>query len=162
MFQLKDVIIQMQGPVQVLAFRHLGDYQTIGESFERLMVWAAGRGLLEHPMRCWAIYYYDPISKPKANLVAEACLSLPENVDVSAMAQGEVKALTIPGSRCATLVFKGPYSDLDRPYRWLYDTWLPASGEELGNNPPYEEYLNDARTTPPAELLTRISIPLNE
>jgi AraC family transcriptional regulator len=162
MFQIKDVIIQSQAPIQVLAFQHLGDYQTIGASFERLMAWAAGRGLLEQPMRSYAIYYDDPISKPKADLVSDACLSLSEDVDVAKLAQGEVKAMIIPGSRCATYLFKGPYSDLDRPYRWLYDTWLPASGEDVGNNPPYEEYLNDARTTAPAELLTRICIPLND
>jgi AraC family transcriptional regulator len=161
-YQIQDVIIQTQAPIQVLAFQHLGDYQTIGASFERLMAWAAGRGLLEQPMRSYAIYYDDPISKPKAELLSEACLALPESVDVTAIAQGDVKAMTIVGSRCATYLFKGPYSDLDRPYRWLYDTWLPASGEEVGNNPPYEEYLNDARTTSPAELLTRICIPLND
>ena len=162
MYDLKDVILQTQAPQQVLALQHFGDYQMIGASFERLMAWAAGRGLLEKPARSYAIYYDDPISKPKADLLSEACLAFPSDVDISALAQGEIKTLTIPGSRCATFLFKGPYSDLDRPYRWLYDTWLPASGEEVGQNPPYEEYLNDARTTPPTELLTRICIPVND
>jgi AraC family transcriptional regulator len=162
MYQIKDVIVQIQTPIPVLALQHLGDYQAIGASFERLMVWAAGRGLSEQAMRSYAIYYDDPISKPKEQLLSEACLSLPERVDIAALVQGDIRAVTIPGSRCATFLFKGPYSDLERPYRWLYDTWLPASGEEVGQNPPYEEYLNDARTTPPAELLTRICIPLND
>lgn len=45
----------------------------------RLMVWAAGRGLLELPMQSFAIYYDDPISVPKVELLSEACLSLPDH-----------------------------------------------------------------------------------
>lgn len=72
-----------------------------------------------------------------------------------------VRLIEIPAARCATYLFKGPYSELEKPYRWLYDTWLAQSREEIGNHPPFEEYLNDARTTPPKVLLTRICIPLS-
>jgi AraC family transcriptional regulator len=162
MYLIKDVETQNLPAIDVLAIRHLGDYQTIGTAFERLMVWAAGKGLLENPMRTFALYYDDPISKPKTELISDACLCLPASINTKEIASGEVKAVTIAASRCATYVFKGPYSELDKPYRWLYDTWMPQSGEEFGNKPPFEEYLNDARTTPPTELLTKICIPLND
>jgi AraC family transcriptional regulator len=160
MYSLTDVKIEELSAISTLATRHLGDYQTIGIAFERLMVWAAGKGLLETPMQTFALYYDDPISKPKQDLISDACLCLPASIDIQAIANGDVKALTIASSRCATFIFKGPYSDLDKPYRWLYDTWLPQSGAEVGNNPPFEEYLNDARSTPPSELITKICIPL--
>jgi AraC family transcriptional regulator len=162
MYALKDVAISHLPAVPVLALRHVGDYQTIGSCFEKLMIWAAGRGLMDQAVRSYAVYYDDPISKPKHELVSDACLALPSSVDIAAVAQGDVKVLTLAASRSASFVFEGPYSELDKPYRWLYDTWLPQSGEEVGLNPPYEEYLNDARTTPPAKLLTRICIPLND
>jgi AraC family transcriptional regulator len=161
MYSLQDVQKEDLPTISMLATRHLGDYQTIGIAFERLMAWAAGKGLLNNPMRTFALYYDDPISKPKQDLVSDACLCLPPGVDIAAFASGDVKVLTIAASRCATYTFKGPYSELDKPYRWLYDTWLPQSGQEVGNNPPFEEYLNDARSTPPIELLTKICIPLN-
>jgi AraC family transcriptional regulator len=160
MFKLDDVVIQTQPDVPVLALEHRGDYQSIGRSFEKLMAWAAGRGLLDAPMRCLALYYDDPMSKPKDELRSEACLAPEARADLASIAQGDVRALTIAAGRCATYLFKGPYSDLDKPYRWLYDTWLAQCGEELAFEPPYEEYLNDARTTPPPELLTRICLPL--
>jgi AraC family transcriptional regulator len=161
MYSLKDVQIEDLPSISMLAVRHLGDYQTIGIAFEKLMVWAAGKNLLTTPMRTFALYYDDPISKPKQELISDACLCLPASVDIQSIATGDVKVLTISASRGATYTFKGPYSELDKPYRWLYDTWLPQSGEEVGNNPPYEEYLNDARSTLPTELLTKICIPLN-
>jgi AraC family transcriptional regulator len=161
MFNLNEVHIEQRATLNVLALKHLGDYQTIGVTFERLMNWAAGKALLTQPIRSLAIYYDDPISKQKEALVSDACIALPEVKSLTNLAQGDVKVLEIPGTRCATYLFKGSYSELDKPYRWLYDTWLAQSGEEVGQNPPYEEYLNDARTTAPAELLTLICIPLN-
>jgi AraC family transcriptional regulator len=162
MFKLEDVSVQQQPTVHALALKHAGDYQLIGQAFERLMAWAAGKGLLEKPMRLYALYYDDPRSKPKEQLLSDACLAPSETAGLDAVAQGGVRALTIPAGRCATYLFKGPYSELDKPYRWLYDTWLAQSGEELALTPPYEEYLNDARMTPPAELLTRICLPLRD
>jgi AraC family transcriptional regulator len=160
MFDLDQVVIQDEPEVQVLALEHTGSYQNIGRSFEKLMAWTAGQGLLDAPMRCYALYYDDPMSKPAEQLRSEACLAIERAGDLASVAKGDVHALTIRGGRCATYLFKGPYSDLDKPYRWLYDTWLEHSGEELAFEPPYEEYLNDARSTPPPELLTRICLPL--
>jgi AraC family transcriptional regulator len=162
MFDLDDVVIQTQPEVRVLALEHVGDYQSIGRSFDKLMAWAAGRNLLDQPMRTYALYYDDPTSKPKAQLRSEACIAPERGSDLASAAGGDVRALTIPAGRCATYLFKGPYSDLDKPYRWLYDTWLAKSGEELAFQPPYEENLNDARSTPPPELLTRICLPLKD
>jgi len=54
----------------------------------------------------------------------------------------------------------GTRAELDRPYKWLYGTWLAQSGEEPDNAPTVEEYLNDARSVPPTELRTLIWLPL--
>ncbi|MEW8561123.1 MAG: GyrI-like domain-containing protein, partial [Candidatus Thiodiazotropha sp.] len=63
----------------------------------------------------------------------------------------------IPGGTCASLIFKGPYAELEKPYDWFFGEWLPQSGYEAADFPPFEEYLNDPKDTPPNELLTRIS-----
>jgi AraC family transcriptional regulator len=60
------------------------------------------------------------------------------------------------------LVFRGPYAELERAYSWLYRDWLPASGEEPADQPAREDYLNDPKTTPPAEWLTAVMLPLRE
>ncbi len=55
---------------------------------------------------------------------------------------------------------RGPDAGLTRPWRGIYRDWLPASGEKLRDAPPMELCLNDPSTTPPAELLTEIWIPV--
>ncbi|MFK3648937.1 GyrI-like domain-containing protein [Lysobacter enzymogenes] len=47
-----------------------------------------------------------------------------------------------------------------RAYDWLFCHWLPASGEEAGDAPVYEEYLNDGRSLPPEQWQTAICLPL--
>ena len=42
----------------------------------------------------------------------------------------------------------------------LYRDWLPNSGEEADDRPPFEEYLNTPLTAAPADLLTAIRSPL--
>ena len=63
----------------------------------------------------------------------------------------------IPDGTCASLLFKGSYAELEKPYDWLFGQWLPQSGYEAGDFPPFEEYLNDPKDIPPNELLTRIN-----
>jgi AraC family transcriptional regulator len=68
--------------------------------------------------------------------------------------------LDLPGGEIALGLHKGPYDQLVHSYQWLFSQWLPSSGCEAADRPCYETYLNDARTTPPEDLLTQISIPL--
>lgn len=156
MFSLNDVVIRTLPSIRVAALEHRGDYQQIGHSFEKLAAWAAGKGFLRDDIRSFGIYYDDPSSKPTAALVADACIEAPAGID----GEGALRILQTPGGKCAVFEFTGPYAELERPYRWLYETWLPQSGEEPRDAPPYEEYLNDSRFTPPSQLRTAICIPL--
>ncbi len=156
MFNLNDVAVKNLPAERIATLAHLGDYQTIGNTFERLAAWAAGKGFLTHDIASWGIYYDDPASKPKAELRSDACLCAPVAIE----GDDNVKIKATPGGKCAVFTFTGPYAELEKPYRWLYETWLPQSGEEPRDAPPYEAYLNDARSTPPQQLMTSICIPL--
>jgi AraC family transcriptional regulator len=153
---MQEVTIQACKPQRVVALRHHGDYMAIGGTFERLSTWAAGKGLLNAGARSFGIYYDDPASKPVAELKSDACVTVPEDFKPEA----PYTVTTTPGGRCAQMIFTGPYSELHKAYNWLYHEWLPKSGEEPGDQPPFEEYLNDPRDTPPAKLQTAILIPL--
>jgi AraC family transcriptional regulator len=160
MFNLQDVHIQNLPAIRIATLQHKGDYQTIGSTFERLMVWAAGQGLMKAGIRTFGIYYDDPKSKPADELRSDACVEVPLSYKHDASNHAEIRTTKTSDKRCAVFVFTGPYSELENPYRWLYDTWLPQSGEEPRDDAPFEEYLNDARNTPPAQLKTAICIPL--
>jgi AraC family transcriptional regulator len=151
-----EVSVRHVSPIRVAALAHQGPYMNIGSTFERLLALAGGQGLLRSGIRTFGIYYDDPSATPASALRADACLALPDGCAPS----GELQVREIRGGRYAVVLHVGPYAELERPYRWLYGTWLAQSGEEPDNAPTAEEYLNDARTVPPTELETEIWLPL--
>lgn len=141
---------------RLAAIEHRGDYQTIGNSFAKLQIWFAAREL---PMnRSFGIYFDDPESVPEKHLRAEAGLVTEEDVSGA----GEIRIVLIPAMRCASVLHKGPYAELERAYRHLFRDWLPGSGCEAADFPCFEEYLNDPRETAASELLTRVHLPIME
>jgi AraC family transcriptional regulator len=142
--------------ITVAALAHRGDYQTIPNTFVRLAAVAGALGVLGPGARSFGIYYDDPSATPVEALRSEACVSVPDNWAPS----DDLQRREIRGGRYAVVLHVGPYAELGRVYTWLYGTWLAQSGEEAADAPCVEEYLNDARTVPPAELRTEIWLPL--
>jgi AraC family transcriptional regulator len=151
-----DVTIAPFDGVRLAAIAHRGDYQEIGAAFEKVIGWAASQGLAPASLRSFGIYYDDPDSVPKAQLRSDATVLIPPDLKPA----GEVRAVDIPALRCASVIHKGPYAELERPYRFLYREWLPNSGQLPADHPPFEEYLNNPHGLPPTEWLTRICLPL--
>ena len=54
----------------------------------------------------------------------------------------------------------GSYAGLPDAYRWIMRDWLPASGRKKRQLPVYEIYMNDPNSTPEADLITEIHVPL--
>lgn len=153
-----DVEIAPFAGVRLAALAHRGDYQEIGRAFERLFAWGNGRGLIGPDTRSIGVYYDDPDSIPKRELRSHAGISLAGDVGV----EEGMDALEIPPLLCASVVHKGPYAELERPYRYLFREWLPGSGREPDDHPCFEEYLNNPRELPPSEWLTRVHLPIKE
>jgi AraC family transcriptional regulator len=151
-------IVQLK-PVRVAALPHRGSYNTIGNSFQKLTAWAVGHNVMNSGTRMFGIFYDDPESKPLDDLRSDACIGIPKDFDLGARNSPIYLGQTSSG-RCARMIFTGPYAELHTAYTWLYKVWLPQSGEEPGEQPPLEEYLNDPRSNLPASLKTAISIPL--
>mgnify|MGYP000082486757 CR=1 FL=1 len=140
--------------IELVGYPHQGDYMNVGQVFEKLFIFAGSHGLLNESTRSIGLYYDDPDSTPVNDLRSMACVSAgAEDIPASDDAPEKIQ---VPEGRYATLLFKGSYAELHKAYGWFFGEWLPQSGHEADNFPPFEEYLNDPKTTPPAELLTRI------
>jgi AraC family transcriptional regulator len=148
--------IRQTPPIRVAALGHRGDYKQINATFGQLAAAAAGMNLFGPSTRSFGVYYDDPSATPQDELRSDACLTVPEGWSP----EGRLEARMIRGGRYAVTLHVGPYAELEKAYQWLYGTWLARSGEELAAAPIVEEYLNDARTVPPAELKTEIWLPL--
>lgn len=66
----------------------------------------------------------------------------------------------IGGELCAVLRHQEPFADMRLAYMWLYGQWLPQSGQQVGDAPEFEVYLNHPRDIAPADLLVDIYLPL--
>jgi AraC family transcriptional regulator len=155
--------IRDMDPMKIAATRHSGDYLNVGEAFQRVFMWNAKEQVVRNIPRVIGIYYDDPSSVAADDLTSDAGIVVDDTSEISSVAEAAgIKAVKISGGRHAVVTFKGPYAELKRAYDWLFTSWLPDSGEEAGENPVYEEYLNDPATTAPTELLTNICLPLKD
>lgn len=152
------VNIETLPPLSLAGLPHRGDYLEIGAVFEKLFITAGSKGLLSDSTRSFGIYYDDPFTTAKDELRSLACITASEP---EASAAG-LQHASVGGGQQAVLTFTGPYAELEAAYEWFYGHWLPHSGHDLADAPPFEEYLNDPKTTPANELITRIYLPLKD
>lgn len=140
------------------ALPHQGSYQEIGATFVRLFTLAGSCGLAQPEVPGIGVYFDDPEQVPVHALRALAGVP----VDPQAALGGELERFDIPPGRCAVLTYTGPYNEMGAAYQWMFAQWLPTSGLEPVDFPVFEQYLNDPRTTPPAQLQTQICLLVRE
>jgi AraC family transcriptional regulator len=154
-----DVTIKRKDPIRVAFTRATGPYiQSSMEAWNKMMAWAAPKGLFTPKTMFIGIGHDDPTTTQPERIRYDACITVGEEVQ----ADEEAGVTVVPGGEYATVVHKGPYEELIKTYMWFYGVWLPKSGREASVQPGYEVYLNDPQTTPPDELLTEINMPLEE
>ena len=129
---------------------HRGSYMGIGWAFARVV----DRMGLRKPRV--AIYEDDPGIVPEAALRAVAGVVVGPEAEVPE----DLETRVVPAGRYAVMRYTGPYASMHAAYLWLYGQWLPTSGHEPRNHPVVEEYLTDPATTPPAQAVTDILLPL--
>jgi len=150
------VAIEHRNPIRVAFMRHVGPYDEVGETRDRLMPLLGKEGLLGGDTHFIGICHDDPDVTPKDKIRYDACVS----VDKSFQPWGEIGVQTIWGGDYAVTTHFGSYNGLGETYTRLLGQWAPRSGRELGTNPCFEIYLNDPQSTEPEDLLTDIYAPL--
>jgi effector-binding domain-containing protein len=80
-------------------------------------------------------------------------------------ADGPVRVGTLGGGKALRFTHRGPYRDLAKTYERIAQIMqaqgrMKDASDWARYTPMWEEYLNDPRTTPEADLLTHIYLPL--
>lgn len=152
-----DVRLETLPPRQLLALTHLGPYETVGLSFEKVVAAAATAGLLGSEVTAVGIYYDSVDATPPERLRSHVGVLVQPGART---APDGFEWLDLPAGEFAVGVHRGPYRRLPESYHWLFGQWLPSSGREPADAPVQEVYVNDARNTPEDQLVTHICIPL--
>lgn len=160
--KMYSVTIREMDEIRLAGVAHKGSYMEIGKAFDRLYMWASGNQLAPSPdTRAIGIYYDDPSSVDVSELRSYAGFSIPAAFDIETTKMADsIEEVVIKAGRVATLEHVGPYAELSKAYNWFYGTWLLEQDLELGDQPPFEEYMNDPKTTAPQDLITKINLSL--
>ena len=151
-----DVSIRTVSEQPLVCVPHSGSYMGIGKAFEALYGALFSRNIFSPAMRMIGIFLDDPELVAEEKLRSFACVTAGDDIP----AEAPLVRRTLAGGDYAVLRHKGPYANMGAAYRWLYGTWLPASGRSIRDEVMFEVYLNNPREVLPNELLTEICLPL--
>jgi AraC family transcriptional regulator len=152
----REVRIETVPTRRVAFLRHIGPYDKASQTFDRLMAWTGQRGLFRRDTLVLGICHDDPEVTAPDKIRFDCCVTVDEHIN----GEGDIGVQTLEGGECAVLTQFGPYTQLGEAYRWLFGVWLPTSGREPRNAPPFEVYYGNPPETPSEQLRTDIHVPL--
>jgi AraC family transcriptional regulator len=153
------------GPVEICAFpgarvavlEHRGDPARLGETIRRFIAWRKANAARPPASATYNILHADPHTTPPADFRLDLCAGVTGSVAHNSLG---VRGDEIPPMRCAVLRHVGAESGLERAIEQLYREWLPESGEEPGDHPPFLQRIRFFPDVPELEAITDIHIPL--
>jgi AraC family transcriptional regulator len=152
-----DVQIVMFPETKVAAVEHHGPPALEHNTAQKLIAWKLEHGLLD-PMkyRSYGVHYTDPHTAPPSEHHVDFCLSIDD--DVCPNPYGIINKV-IPRCRCALARDVASRSN-NKAAVYLYEHWLPQSGESTGDFPVFFHYVNVGPNEREEEMITDVYLPL--
>ena len=142
---------------KVVAVEHFGPPELEHETVRKLIAWKLENRLVDPSKhRSYGVHYTDPHTTPPHEHHVDFCLSVEDEVD------GNVYGIVnkvIPANRCARARDVGSRSN-NKAAVYLYEEWLPKSGEELGEFPIFFHYVNVGSDVTEDQMITDVYLPL--
>ena len=144
----------------VLAVRHTGPYNQIGNAIEKLFSLAGPTGLVNFPQtQLLGVFYDDPDEVETENLRSDACIT----VDAGIQPPEGTHMFKIPGGKFAVAHVEIDLSQYRDAWMELQGEWIPANGHTKDMDPEricYELYLNDPEEHPQKKHIVDICVPV--
>lgn len=140
--------------IRVACVRHNGPYMACEPAWRKLF--SSKNIHCDKNTIILGICYDDPAVTTPEKIRYDACIS----VDDSFQAADGLDVKTIGGSKYAVTRHIGPHQDIEKVYQDFIGSWIPQNGLELRQEPTFEIYHNDPKTTPPEKLITDIYVPI--
>ncbi len=152
-----DVQIVVFPETKVAAVEHFGSPALEHDTLQKLIAWRIEQRLLD-PLkyRSFGIHYTDPRTTPHSDHHVDFCLSVEHAVGSNSF--GIVNKV-IPRNCCALARDIGSRYD-NKAAVYLYEIWLPQSGEVPGNFPIFFHYVNVGPNVREEEMITDVYLPL--
>ncbi len=142
---------------RVAAITHVGLPQNEHDTARKLIAWKLAHGLLDPAKyRSYGLHYTDPRTVNPREHRVDFCLSIDRAVGAN---PDGIHEMTIPSLRCAFARDIGSRFD-NKAVAYLYDEWLPSSGELLSDAPIIFHYVNVGKTVKDEDAVTDVYMPL--
>ncbi|WGO91239.1 AraC family transcriptional regulator [Pseudomonas viciae] len=158
----RTIIMQVQivefPEVRVATLEHCGPPGLVNESVRKFIEWRMQSG--QSPVassRSFGIPYGNPDTTPPQAFRFAICGEIHEAVVPNEFGVHET---VIPGGRCAVVRHAGSPDHIGETIYPMYRDWLPASGEELRDQPLFFHYLSVYPETPQDQWQTDVYVPL--
>ncbi|PTQ73437.1 AraC family transcriptional regulator [Celeribacter persicus] len=155
-YEMYAITIENRAPTQLAGVAHRGDYMEIGRAFEVAGKTVFSRGMAPVLGPMVGVYFSNPGEVPVEEMQSLAGFILTKEV----VLVPPLEQFSLSGGRYAVLHHVGPYTGLRQAYNYLFGKWLPESGEEPRDGPPFEIYENSPMNTAPEDLVTLIYAPI--
>lgn len=156
-FSTDQVTIVALPDTPVAVMTHRGPPEGMAETIRRFIAWRRAAGLPPKVSTTWNVFHTPPDIEPPGAFRLDLCAGTDR--PVAPNDQG-VTAGMIPGGRCAALRVVGNGEDLEPAGLFLYRRWLPASGEEARDAPPFCKRVHIFPDVPAHEAVTMLYLPL--
>lgn len=155
-YQRQDVeIVHFEG-ISLAVLEHRGDPARVQDSVRRFAEWRRQVGLPPRLSATFNVFWDNPESAPAAEYGLD--LGAATDRQLAANEAGIVKK-TIPAGRCARLRHVGA-DPLDASIRYLYQEWLPGSGETPADFPLFAQRVAFPPEVPEHESVVDLYLPL--
>lgn len=152
-----DVEIGIFPETKVAVIEHRGPPELEHETVKKLIAWKLENRFLD-PLkyRSYGLHHNDPRHTPPSDYRVDICLSIEK--DVGPNSYGIVTKV-IPRLRCARARDIGSRAN-NQAAVFLFEMWLPQSGEIPGDFPMIFHYVNVGPTVREEDMLTDVYLPL--
>ncbi len=153
-FMNTKVEIKEMPEIKVAYVRYTGPYNQIGKAYEKLVKWAAPRGLINSETKTITIYQDDPAVTEIEKVRQDACITVNSDVKV----EGEIGKATIPGGKYAIGRFQVDSKGFEKAWNTMC-LWVTESGYQFCGSP-YELYCNSLENDKHEQFDVEICIPV--
>ena len=141
---------------RIAAVEHRGPPEREHDTARRLIEWRLANRVSPDRHRTFGIHYTDPRKTPAAEHRVDFAVEFAH--EVARNPQGVVGKL-IPAGRCAVARHLGSRANVSAA-EYLYEVWLPGSGESLRDFPIFFHYVNVGPQVSESEMVTDVYLPL--
>lgn len=155
--------LNVQGPViktipdlHLAYIRHIGSYDKVGSSFQKLMFWAATHLVLKLKPVTIGIVHDNPDLTAEQYIRFDACVLLSKEI----RANGEIGYKKIEGGKFAVFTYKGAYEGFYPVYDYIYNVCLFDNKFDLADKPALEWYIKSPPFYKPDNFVTDFYVPI--